>query len=141
VFLCHGGRAWPIGVLTEPGASADTARHAAPVLVYDGSCGFCLRWVRRIQRWDRSGVIRYLPLQDDAAPVVTGRSRQMLRQAVHFVRSDGTVFAGAAAGRALWAYLPGGWVPEFVAKLPGVMPAAERVYRFVARRWGPVGSP
>jgi predicted DCC family thiol-disulfide oxidoreductase YuxK len=109
-----------------------------PVLIYDGRCGFCRRWVDRVRRWDRRRRVRYLSLREDDAVVVSGRERVELERAVHLVRPDGAVFAGAAAVRELCSYLPGGWMPRSVLRLPGVSELAPRVYRWVARTYGPV---
>ena len=108
------------------------------MLIYDAGCAFCRRWVARLKRWDRRDRIRLLPLQDPDAPALAGRPRHELQRAAHLVRPDGAVFAGAQAGRELCAYLPGGWLPRACCAVPGVMPVAERVYAWIARRWGPV---
>jgi predicted DCC family thiol-disulfide oxidoreductase YuxK len=110
------------------------------ILVYDGECSFCSRWVRRIKSWDRAGAVRYVPLQDARATSLTGRSRNELRRSVHMVRPDGAVFAGAAAIRELLSHLPCGAVVGVLLKLPGTMLLAELLYRGIARRFGPVGS-
>ena len=111
-----------------------------PVVVYDGQCGFCRRWIERLRRWDRAGRLEYLPLQDAAAPVVTGLRRDALERATHVVLPSGDVKAGAAAVRALCRFLPGGFLPYRILGLPGVLPLAERAYRWIAWRWGPVGA-
>lgn len=111
-----------------------------PTLVFDGSCAFCRRWVGRIQRWDRRNAISYLRLQDAAAESVSGRRRKDLERAVHLVRRDGAVFAGAAAARELFAELPGGRVLSGAMRLPGAMAVAARAYAWVARRFGPVAD-
>jgi predicted DCC family thiol-disulfide oxidoreductase YuxK len=82
--------------------------------------------------------VRLLALQEEGAPAITGQPREALERAAHFVRPDGEVFAGAAAAREFFRYVPGGWAVVGMARFPGVMPAAERLYRWVARRWGPV---
>lgn len=110
----------------------------APTLIYDASCGFCRRWVSRLKRWDRDDRVRLLPLQDPGAPGLAHRPREELQQAAHLVRPDGAVFAGAAAARELCAYLPLGWIPRALFALPGALPLAEKVYRWIARTWGPV---
>lgn len=110
----------------------------APTLIYDASCAFCRRWVARLKRWDRHDRIRLLPLQDPTAPALAGRPRPELERAAHLVRPDGAVFAGARAAREVFAYLPGGWLPRAVLAVPGAMPVAERMYGWIARRWGPV---
>ena len=92
-----------------------------------------------MKRLDRDDVIWLLPLQDARATELSGQPRQRLGEAAHLVRPDGAVFAGAAAAREAFRYLRGGRMVAFMAGLPGMMPAAEWVYAWVARRWGPVG--
>jgi predicted DCC family thiol-disulfide oxidoreductase YuxK len=111
-----------------------------PVVVYDGSCSFCRRWVARLQMWDRHGRLDYVTLQDRRAEVLTGRPRAVLKEAAHVVIPSGEVVQGAAAFRAICRYLPWGWLPGAVLGLPGMLPLAERMYRGIARRWGPVGA-
>jgi hypothetical protein len=71
---------------------------------------------------------------------VTGISRDALGRAAHVVLPSGDVLAGAAAFRALCPFLPGGSLPYRLLGLPGALPLAERAYRGIARRWGPVGA-
>ena len=111
---------------------------SAPTLIYDASCGFCRRWVARLKRWDRHDRLRLLPLQDPAAPALARRPREELQRAAHLVRPDGGVFAGASAARELLAYLPAGWLLRAPLSLPGAMAAADFLYRWIARTWGPV---
>jgi predicted DCC family thiol-disulfide oxidoreductase YuxK len=113
---------------------------ARPTLIFDGNCGFCAKWVKRMKRLDRDDVIWLLPLQDSRATELSGQPRERLEQAAHLVRPDGAVFAGAAAAREAFRYLRGGRAVGFVATVPGLMPVAERVYAWVARRWGPVAE-
>ena len=110
-----------------------------PVLIYDDGCAFCRRWVQRLKRWDRADVIALLPLADPRAPVLARRDTAALRRAAHLVRPDGTVFAGAAAARELLGFLPLGWIPRAVLRVPGALAIAESAYAWIARTWGPVG--
>ena len=109
-----------------------------PTLIYDADCGFCRRWIGRIQKWDRGKAVSYLPLKDPDAPEVAGRPFRDLTRAVHLARPDGSVFAGAAAAKELFAYLPGGWGLRGLMRLPGIMPLSAKIYAWVARRYGPV---
>jgi predicted DCC family thiol-disulfide oxidoreductase YuxK len=113
---------------------------AGPVVIYDAGCGFCRRWAARLRQWDHAGRLTLLPLQDDRAPALAGRPRGELELALHAVLPSGEVLAGAVALRAICRYLPGGWLPRALLALPGALPVAERLYAYVARRWGPVGS-
>lgn len=83
-------------------------------------------------------MVTTLPLRHELASQISGQPVTRLRQAVHFVRGDGEVFAGAAAAREFSRHLRGGWIVRAVAALPGVMPVAERAYARIARRWGPL---
>jgi len=111
-----------------------------PLVIYDGSCAFCRRWVGRLQRWDRQHLLEYLPLQDPSALRAAATPQAALEQAVHVVLPSGEVTAGARAVRAMTQYLPGGRIAFFALGLPGALPVAERVYRWIAHRWGPVGA-
>ncbi len=91
-----------------------------------------------MKRLDPDDVIWLLPLQDARATELSGQPRERLEQAAHLVRTDGVVFAGAAAAREAFRYLRGGRAVGLLAALPGMMPVAEGVYAWVARRWGPV---
>ena len=113
-------------------------RPQAPTLVYDGACGFCTKWVRRAKRLDARDHVRTVPRQDPHAILLTGQSMDELSRAVHFVRPDGAVFAGAAAVRELACYLRGGRLLRLLARAPGMMALAELGYAWVARTWGPV---
>lgn len=109
-----------------------------PTLIYNDRCRFCLKWAERVKRWDRARRIRLVPLRDPEAELISGRSRDLLHEAVHLVTPDGAVFAGARAARELFRYLRGGWPLFAVLHLPGAMLVAAKVYRWVARTWGPV---
>lgn len=102
-----------------------------PLLIFDGDCYFCRRW---IERW-RSlthGAIEYAPFQE-AAHRFPEVPRENFEQAVHFIDADGSVYRGAeAVFRSLgqrarvWS-----WCYEHV---PGFAPSTETAYAFVARR-------
>jgi predicted DCC family thiol-disulfide oxidoreductase YuxK len=140
VFLCSYRSQDPKAMLIEGVVGRSLRAAERPTLIFDSDCGFCRGWVRRVVSWDRSQRLRYLPLQDPTAPELSGRKPEELGVAVHLVRPDGTVFAGAAAVREAFAYLPGGLIPRAVMTLPGVMPVAARAYAWIARAYGPVGN-
>ena len=94
----------------------------------------------RLKRWDRHDRLDLVPLQDEAAPRVTGRPRPVLEEAAHVVLPDGSVHAGARAFFEICRYLPGGGLIRALLRVPGALPLAERLYTWIARRWGPVGG-
>lgn len=104
------------------------------ILVYDGQCAFCRRWVAAVRRWDRSAQVRAVPLQDGAAwSGLPGLTRPALEEAVHLAAPDGRVWAGAAVARPLLALLPGGRLLAAPLALPGAQRLAAAAYRWVAR--------
>jgi predicted DCC family thiol-disulfide oxidoreductase YuxK len=119
--------------------SADVGRPTRPpTLIYDAECAFCRRWVSRVKRLDRRGAIALLPRQDPSALQLSARTPEDLRDAIHLVRPDGSVFHGAAAVRELLPYLTGGKMVAILARIPGAMWLGQRAYGWIARRWGPV---
>jgi predicted DCC family thiol-disulfide oxidoreductase YuxK len=91
------------------------------LLIFDGDCGFCRRWVSRWQR-ATGDALDYFPFQDGAV----GRNypeipRAAFAEALHLILPDGSVCTGAeavfrslAAGGVkrwlLWCYT---WLPLF----------------------------
>ncbi len=118
-----------------------------PVLIFDGDCTFCRRW---IARWKQStqDQVDYVPLQSDrVAAEFPELSRSDLETAVHLVEPDGRVCRGAeAVFRSLATAHPR--LPWIYRRLPGVAPLTELAYGIVARNrtffsiltrllWGP----
>jgi len=104
------------------------------LLIYDGDCNFCRRWIIRWQRIT-GGLVDYVPLQDDfLARRYPELARADLEAAVHLIEPDGTVYRGAAAAlraraknsRCRFTY----WCYE---RLPGFAWVAEFAYAWVAR--------
>lgn len=106
---------------------------ARPLLIYDGSCGFCRRW---IGRWKAitGDAVEYAPYQD-VAPQFPQIPESAFQTAVQLVDLDGRVLGGAAAALKAISYGPsrgaGWWAYE---RVPAFAWVSERVYRFVARR-------
>ena len=103
-----------------------------PLLVWDGDCGFCARWVRRLQK--RAGPrLDTSPYQEIVTrfPEV---GEGAFAEAVHLIESDGRVSRGAeAVFRALrdvrpWAL---GW--RCYKKCRAFRALSEALYRWVAR--------
>jgi lipase maturation factor 1 len=102
-----------------------------PLLIFDGDCHFCRRW---IERWRglTAGTVEYAPFQEvaDRYPEI---SREAFEQAVHFIDTDGCVYRGAeAVFRSLGRNASGWrWCYQHVA---GFAATTEAAYAFVARR-------
>jgi predicted DCC family thiol-disulfide oxidoreductase YuxK len=106
-----------------------------PVMIYDGDCAFCTRWIARWKR--RTGdAVDYAPAKDAAArfPEIQASDYE---KAVQLVEPDGKVSQGAeAALRSLAAAGRIRWVLRMYQSVPGFAAAAEWVYGFVARHRG-----
>ncbi len=104
-----------------------------PVLIFDGDCNFCRRW---IARWSHvtEGRVDYLPSQE-AAPLIPYISPAQFQASVQLIEPDGSVYEGAEAVFRTLAYNPNyGWPLWLYRRVPGVAMVAEFLYRFVARR-------
>jgi predicted DCC family thiol-disulfide oxidoreductase YuxK len=105
-----------------------------PTLIYDGECGFCRRTVDWVRRRDREHRLVLLPFQDEDRVARLGIPLPALAAAMHLVRPDGRVFVGADAAPEILRLLPGGRVPAWLFRVPGVLPVARRVYGWIARQ-------
>ncbi len=105
-----------------------------PVLVYDGFCGFCRRWVDRLERWGLRGV-DLVPSQHrqerSDLPVIS--DDQVDREMV-MVLPDGRVLGGGDAMSALWRLVPRLRVVAWLLGLPGISRLRDLGYRWVAAR-------
>ncbi len=103
-------------------------------VLYDGTCGFCGRWV---PKWapvlERMG-LGTAALQADWVSGATGIPEEQLLEDIHIVLRDGTIFRGADAYRYIlrqrwWSY-PG----YLLALLPGIKQLFDAAYRAFADR-------
>ena len=85
----------------------------APVVLYDGVCGFCNKTVQTIIRHDRRGELRFAALQSDFGRAVIGRHPELAGvDSVVFVDREGggeRVFVRSAAALRLASHLGGLW--------------------------------
>ena len=121
------------------------AGEVAPVLLYDGVCGFCNGAVRTILRLDRRGTLRFAALDSDFARAVVDRHPSLQDvDTVVFVDNPGQVgervSVRTAAGLRVADYLGGPWKLLLVA---GVIPRRVRDWfydRFAAVRYRVFGK-
>jgi predicted DCC family thiol-disulfide oxidoreductase YuxK len=108
----------------------------APVLLYDGVCGFCNRAVQTILKHDRRGEMRFAALQSEFGQAVLKRHPEMggVDSVVFVERGPGgeRVHVRSAASLRVAAYLGGPWKLFLAAR---VIPAPVRdfFYNLVAR--------
>ncbi len=103
-----------------------------PLLIYDGDCGFCRRWIARWQSitGDR---VEYAPYQEVASefPEIP---QEQFEASVQLIEPGGTVSSGAEAVFRTLAYVPGKhWTLWMYEKIPGAAHISEWSYRLVAQ--------
>ncbi|HAB16004.1 MAG TPA: lipase maturation factor family protein [Verrucomicrobiota bacterium] len=103
-----------------------------PLLIYDGDCTFCRRWISRWSHTTRA-LVEYTPLQSDlVAARFPELSREQLESAVHLIEPDGRVTRGAeAVFRALATVRR--WPLWVYTNVPTFAPLSEFAYGIVAR--------
>ena len=116
----------------------------APVLLYDGVCGFCNRSVRAIIRFDRRGTLKFAALDSDFARAVMTRHPELADvDSMVYVenpgRPDERAIVRSAASLAVYRYLGGAFR---LLLLFGLIPARVRDWgydRFAAVRYRVAG--
>ena len=103
-----------------------------PLMIFDGDCNFCRRWILRWQK-ATAGRVDYRAFQEIASqfPEIP---REAFEQSVQFIEQDGRVTVGAdAVFRALDFSPEKKLLPSVFRCVPALMPLARAAYRFVAR--------
>ena len=115
---------------------AEATERQKPLLIFDGDCGFCRKWITRWQAitGDR---IDYAPYQEvsEKYPQI---SLKEFASATQLVEPDGGISSGAEAVFRSLAKVPGkGWGWWLYQHIPGFAPISRAAYRFVAgHRYG-----
>lgn len=112
--------------------------HVPPVLLYDGTCGFCAESVQFVLKRDREGTLRFAALESAYGRAVIDRhpefrSAESVLWVVPADEQDGEqVFTHSAAAIRVASYLGGGWR---LMQLARIVPAPMRdaIYRLIAR--------
>jgi predicted DCC family thiol-disulfide oxidoreductase YuxK len=105
-----------------------------PLLIFDGDCNFCRRWIRRWQQ-STGDRVEYIPFQDPrVAEWFPELPRQLFEQSVYLIEPDGSVFYGAEAAFRALSFAPRRrfW-RRLYEKWPIFAKISERFYRFVAK--------
>jgi predicted DCC family thiol-disulfide oxidoreductase YuxK len=109
---------------------------AAPVLLYDGVCGFCNKTVQMILDRDRRGTLRFAALQSDYGRAVVRRHGELEGvDSVVFVEGAAggeRVFVRSEAALKVAAYLGGLW-KVFLCAYVVPRPLRDYLYDLFAR--------
>ncbi|MBI3307399.1 MAG: lipase maturation factor family protein [Candidatus Omnitrophica bacterium] len=102
-----------------------------PLLIYDGDCGFCRRW---IERWRllTGEIVDYAPYQE-VGEKYSEISTESFQKSVQLIETDGNIFSGAeAVFRTLWLAGKSPWLLWLYKKFPIFKGVSEWGYRLVA---------
>jgi len=108
-------------------------KRSRPILIYDGECRFCCRWIERWKEATR-GRVDYAPSQEVAEefPEIT---EEDFARSVQWVNEDGGRLSGAAAVFA--ALARGSWMGRALQQgyesVPGAASLCEAAYGMVAK--------
>ena len=110
----------------------------APVLLYDGTCGFCAESVQFVLKRDRKGSLRFAPIDSVYGRAAIERHPELkdvdsvLWVAPADEHTAERVFTHSAAAMRVASYLGGPWGLLQVAR---IVPAAIRdaIYRLIAK--------
>ena len=102
------------------------------ILIYDGECSFCIRWVARLKRLTKDQV-DYLP-SEKAYEKFTQISTDEYERSVQFVDLVGNIFEGAEAVFRVLACVPRFTWPLWVYyNIPGFALILEWGYRIISK--------
>jgi len=117
--------------------SRSTPPAERPLLIYDGDCQFCFRW---IVRWQRTfgDKIDVAPFQSLAGRFAGDLPIECFQSAIRLIEPDGKVYTGAEAVFRALNYAPRGNNKAYWSyqHLPGFGFFAEAAYRVVAANRG-----
>ena len=102
-----------------------------PILIYDGDCGFCRRWIFRWKSLTRDAV-DYAPYQE-VQKEFPGITLKQFQSSVQLVEPNGEITSGAEAVYRTLAYAQKKWPYWMYRNVPGCRPLSEGFYRIIAR--------
>jgi predicted DCC family thiol-disulfide oxidoreductase YuxK len=115
-----------------------TGHASAPLLLYDGTCGFCAESVQLVLRHDRAGTLRFAALQGATGVALRAANPGLDRvDSMVWVEPDaaggpGRVYTRSDAALEVARYLGGWWRLALVGRLLP-RPLRDAAYDLVAR--------
>ncbi|MFN7138056.1 MAG: DCC1-like thiol-disulfide oxidoreductase family protein, partial [Limisphaerales bacterium] len=104
-----------------------------PLMIYDGDCCFCTKWVKR---WEQTvgPSVQFIPSQD---PQVAQRFPEIpvkrFEESVQLIQPNGEVYEGSEAVFRALAAGCSRWPLRLYERLPGFAPVSEQAYKLVAK--------
>lgn len=107
-------------------------------VIWDGECGFCAQTKGWMQRFDRDGILHWVPQQTNIGDR-WGLSREVLKDAMYSV-SGSTIRQGYSAWRAMVVWFPVFWYAALAAVVLAPRPAVVALLLFLTPLSNPVGE-
>src|SRR5437764_1937153 len=108
-----------------------------PLIIWDGECHFCRRWIERWREITRDAVD--YATSEESAERFPEIPREQFERSVIYIETDGSVFLGAeAVFRSLRCRSSRKWLAWSYDHVPGFAAVSESLYRIIAfnRRFG-----
>jgi len=103
-------------------------------ILYDGSCGFCSRWVPWFDRTLARRGLDYAPLQESWVRERLDLPEQELLDDLRLLLADGTLISGANVYRFVMRRTWWAWPIYLLSITPGLRWLFDRAYRGFANR-------
>lgn len=106
-----------------------------PLMIYDGNCTFCIRWIERWQKITKNRI--YCAPYQEIIQYFPQLNELQCEEAVQFVDEDGKVYPAAAAiFKSLHTANCLPWFYKLYQSQPLFAKISEFIYRWVARNRG-----
>jgi predicted DCC family thiol-disulfide oxidoreductase YuxK len=109
-----------------------TERPPQLTLVFDGTCGFCMRSVRLLKALDRNRRVTAVPFQKSSVPASVGLTVEECEATAWAIAPDGGRYQGAEAVNAVVAAALGTTIPLRLYSVPGMRQLQDFIYYLVA---------
>jgi predicted DCC family thiol-disulfide oxidoreductase YuxK len=102
-----------------------------PLMIWDGDCHFCRRWIERWREITRDEVDYEISQKvGDRFPEIP---REQFERSVIYIETDGAVYSGAeAVFRSLRCRSSKKWLAWSYDRLPGFAPVSESLYKIIS---------
>ena len=107
----------------------DEHENGRTTVYYDGSCPICRTEIDFMRRRDRDGRVEFADIAADPAVLPAELTSERAMARFHVRGADGSIRSGADGFAAMWSELPALRPLARVARLPGVLPVLELLYR------------